>query len=191
MSERTTPKPALKSVEQELSEAIVSNYMVFTGAAGIIPVPIIDTAAIAALQFSMLSKIGEKYGYSLSKHWGKSIIGALVGGYTATALGNGIGMRIARSIPFVGGIASIIVVPAFAAASTWALGQIFILHFESGGSFADFDPTLAKDSYNELVKKGEKVVEDMKAEKKAASGAIKEAAEHHEVAETTTHKQHK
>jgi uncharacterized protein (DUF697 family) len=132
---------------------VVKNYIMWTGAAGIIPVPIIDFAAISAIQLNMLNKIGDIYGYKFSSNWGKEVIGSLVGGYLATTLGKGIGLRMVKAIPIIGGIASSLVVPGLAAGSTWALGQIFITHFESGGTLLDFDPKKYKDHFAEMVKK--------------------------------------
>ncbi len=132
---------------------VVKNYMMWTGAAGIIPVPIVDFAAISAIQLNMLNKIGEIYGYKFSANWGKEVIGSMVGGYLSTTIGNGIGLRIVKAIPIIGGIASSLVVPGLAAGSTWALGQIFITHFESGGTVLDFDPKKYKDHFTEMIKK--------------------------------------
>jgi uncharacterized protein (DUF697 family) len=162
------------SLQQIASEAIVRNYMMWTGAAGIIPVPIVDTAAIAAIQLAMLKKIGEIYKKEFSTTWGKSVIGSLVGGYATTSLGMGLGLNIVRAIPFIGSLASLIVVPGFAAATTWALGQVFILHFESGGTILDFDPVAVKDHYVALVKKGHTVASDVA--KPSDSKEVKEVA---------------
>ncbi|MDB5086620.1 YcjF family protein [Mucilaginibacter sp. OK098] len=173
----TTLKTELEhgdSLQQIASEAVVRNYMMWTGAAGIIPLPIIDTAAISAIQLAMLNKIGDIYKQEFSANWGKSVIGALVGGYASTSLGLGIGMNIVRAIPFVGGIASLIVLPGFAAATTYALGQVFILHFESGGTILDFDPVAVKDHYIALVKKGHTVVSEVA--KNSDSKEVKEVA---------------
>ncbi len=159
------------SLHQIAAEAVVRNYMMWTGAAGIIPVPIVDTTAVAAIQLAMLNKIGDIYKEPFSANWGKSVIGALVGGYATTSLGLGVGMNIVRAIPIVGSIASLIVVPGFAAATTWALGQVFILHFESGGTVLDFDPVAVKDHYIKLVKRGQVIA----AEHKEAAKEVKEA----------------
>ncbi|MEN0053843.1 MAG: DUF697 domain-containing protein [Mucilaginibacter sp.] len=140
------------SEEQIKAEAVVQNYMLWTGAAGIIPMPLADIAAISAIQLTMLKKIGEIYDFRFSSNWGKSVISTLTGAYASTALGHGIGKALLRSIPLVGGITSILALPGFAAASTWALGKIFILHFESGGTLLDFDPVKSKDYYTSLVK---------------------------------------
>jgi uncharacterized protein (DUF697 family) len=142
----------VEKAKLESAQAIVKEYMKWTGAAGIIPFPIADTAAIAAFQVAMVNKIGKVYGFEFPSHWTKSVISSLVGSYASTALGKGIGMNIVRSLPVIGGLASIIVAPGFAAASTWALGQVFITHFASGETMLTFDPSKVKDYYNQLVK---------------------------------------
>jgi len=168
------------SLHQIAAEAVVRNYMLWTGAAGIIPVPIVDMAAISAIQLSMLNKIGDIYKQKFNANWGKSVIASLVGGYASTSLGLGVGMNIVKAIPFIGSLASVVVVPGFAAATTWALGQVFILHFESGGTVLDFDPVAVKDYYISLVKSAPAAKE---------SAATKEAvAEAHPVKEAHTAK---
>jgi uncharacterized protein (DUF697 family) len=137
--------------QADRAKEVVQNYMLWTGAAGIIPIPVVDFAAISAIQLSMLNKISGIYDQTFNNNWGKEIIGSLIGGYTATSLGRGIGMNIVRSIPIVGGLLSFVVAPGFAAASTWALGQVFIMHFESGKTLLEFDPVKFKDSYNHYV----------------------------------------
>ncbi len=120
------------------------------GAAGIIPVPFIDFAAISAVQMKMCHSLGQVYGYNLSDHMLKSAIGSIVSGNLATATGKGIGLKIAKSIPIVGGIASILVLPAMAAASTYALGKVFVLHFESGGTLLNFNAADVKAAYEKM-----------------------------------------
>lgn len=134
------------------AESVVRNSMMWTGASGIIPIPIVDVAAIGAFQLNMLYRIGEIYDQRFSRNWGKSVIAALVGGYTSTVVGTSLAKTLLRSVPIIGGVVSIIAVPGFAAATTWALGQIFIMHFESGGTILDFDPLKVRDYYFDLVR---------------------------------------
>lgn len=133
------------------ANSVINNSMLWTGAAGIIPVPIVDTASIAALQLAMLSKIGKIYGYTFSSHWGKSTLASLTGGYLATSIGKGIGKRVLGGIPLIGPLLKVVVAPGFAAASTWAVGKIFIAHFEAGGTMLSFDPSKMKEHYTALV----------------------------------------
>jgi hypothetical protein len=39
--------------------------------------------------------------------------------------------------------------PAFGAAATYAVGQVFIQHFESGGTFLDFDPDKVREHFRQ------------------------------------------
>jgi len=48
--------------------------------------------------------------------------------------------------------------PALDAASTWATGKVFIRHFESGGTFLDFDPGKARAYYAEQFEAVKNVV---------------------------------
>ncbi len=143
-------EPNTDNTRLQEAEAVIKNYMLWTGAAGVIPMPIVDTAAITAFQLAMLNKIGNIYNQQFTANWGKSVIGSLTGGLVSTSIGKGIGRNLLKAIPVIGGITNIIVAPGFAAASTWALGRVFIIHFESGGTILDFDPAKVREHYQEL-----------------------------------------
>jgi thiamine pyrophosphate-dependent acetolactate synthase large subunit-like protein len=49
-------------------------------------------------------------------------------------------------------------------ASTYALGEVFKKHFETGGTFLDFDPSRLKKFYQEKFEKGKTVATDLKKE---------------------------
>jgi len=147
------------------AEKVVKNFMLWTGAAGLVPMPLVDMAAISALQLTMLHKIAKIYDrdrdregdVKFTHQWGKQVIGSLTAGIAATSIGTSIGKGVIKSIPVIGGIASVVMVPGFAAASTWALGQVFITHFEGGGTILSFDPVKIRHFYEELfhIKKAE------------------------------------
>ncbi|MNC99258.1 hypothetical protein D3C83_174830 [compost metagenome] len=43
--------------------------------------------------------------------------------------------------------------PALAGASTYATGRVFVDHFESGGTFDNFDPETARGDYAQQLDK--------------------------------------
>lgn len=47
---------------------------------------------------------------------------------------------------------------AISGAITYAIGQVFIQHFESGGTFLDFDPKKVKEYFMEQFEEGNKTV---------------------------------
>ncbi|NQY10036.1 MAG: DUF697 domain-containing protein [Flavobacteriales bacterium] len=139
---------------QEKADDIVSNSMMWTGAAGIIPLPIVDTITIAAFQLVMLNKIGKLYSHEeFSDNWGKELIASITASYLGTTVGKSIGKKIFEGIPVVGPILKFAVAPGFAAASTWALGKVFIMHFESGGTMLTFDPDKMRKYYRKFFRR--------------------------------------
>lgn len=117
----------------------VRYYMGWSAAGGMVPVPGLDMAAVLAAQLKMLSEIGEIYGVPFKQERVRHIVGSLVGSFTPIATAQLTGMAV-KSIPVIGLLASAFWQPALTSASTWALGKVFIQHFESGGTFLTFDP---------------------------------------------------
>jgi hypothetical protein len=56
---------------------------------------------------------------------------------------------------------------AFCGASAWALGKVFIRHFESGGTLLTLDPVEAKEHFKEQFAEGQRMASAMKTEEKA------------------------
>jgi len=159
-----------KTEKEVLAQSQVTKAMWFTSAAGLIPIPIVDMASITSIQLIMLNKISKIYDIPFSNNVGKSLLTTLVGSIAAVNLGNGIGKSLVKAIPFVGNMVSFVTAPAFAAASTYAIGKIFIQHFESGGTFLTFDPSAVKDHFSALYAEGESLVKKgLTKEKPAAS----------------------
>lgn len=107
---------------------------------GLIPVPILDLAAISAVQIGMVSSLCDIYGETFSENRGKALIGALLGGFVPTKLAWGPIRSLLKAIPVVGPVVGVATMPLFASASTYAVGQTFIQHFETGGTLLDLDP---------------------------------------------------
>jgi uncharacterized protein (DUF697 family) len=51
----------------------------------------------------------------------------------------------------IGPLVGVAVIPAFASASTFALGRVFTKHFESGGTLLNFDLETAKQTFGREV----------------------------------------
>ena len=122
------------------AQGIVKKYALYAAGAGLIPFPVVDFAAITALEVKMLSEMGELYGIPFSQDKVRPIVASLIGGYTSTKMGYGIGASAMKSVPLLGSALGMISVPAFGAGLTYAIGKVFIQHFASGGTFLDFDP---------------------------------------------------
>lgn len=115
------------------SNEVVRKYMLIGLAPGILAYPLLSGVALAGIQLRMLKKISQVYGIEFSKELGKALIGTLVGSSLAPGLAIGL-------IPVVGQVVGAASMVVLGGASTYALGKVFIQHFESGGTLLTFDP---------------------------------------------------
>lgn len=142
----------------------VNSYMYGSMAAGLIPSPGVDLAAITGIQLKMVHSLSKIYGVPFMKDLGKSFIASLVGSLGPIAVTQGGLLSLVKMVPVVGSIASMAVMPAMAAAFTYAVGKVFIQHFESGGTFLNFDPDAVKIYFAEQFEEGKiKVKQTTKA----------------------------
>ena len=126
----------------------------YSAGAGLIPIPLVDWAAIAAIEVKMLADIGGVYGLPFEADRVRPLVSALIGGYAAQKLGYGIGGSLLKGVPIIGQALGMLSVPAFAAAITYAVAKVFIQHFASGGTFLDFDPDKVRAYFQSEVGKG-------------------------------------
>lgn len=124
----------------------IRRYSLFSAGAGFIPIPLVDWAAISALQLKLVSDLSDVYGVEFRESRVSSILGSLVGGWAGTTAGYGVAHLI-RALPVVGPVLSGLTVPATAGASTYAVGMVFMQHFASGGTLLDFDPEAMRAYY--------------------------------------------
>lgn len=132
------PMAAIASRE-ERALAVVKSYLPWAAVAGILPLPGIDVALIMGVQLRMLAKLAEEYGVPFKEQAAKSIVAALMAMLVQNILTGGLASAL-KFVPVVGTLLGIAVLPAIAAAGTFAIGKVFITHFEAGGTFLDFDP---------------------------------------------------
>jgi uncharacterized protein (DUF697 family)/CRP-like cAMP-binding protein len=118
---------------------LVERFALWSGVAGIIPVPFVDLAAVGSVQVLMLRRISQIYGVPFSVNRGKALIASLAGSMIPASSGMG-AASITKSVPVVGTAVSAVVMPALSAGATYAIGMAFIQHFASGGTLLDFNP---------------------------------------------------
>ena len=125
---------------------VVERFSFWSGVAGLLPIPFVDLAAVAALQIQMLRLISRIYDVPFSENRGKALIAGLFG--TVIPVSAGVGMAsVVKSIPIAGTAVGALVTPALAVAATYAIGKVFIQHFASGGTLLDFEPP----NYREFI----------------------------------------
>ncbi len=144
MSETTsTLEPSANEIK---AMAVVRSYMGWSTGAGLLPLPGLDLAAIIGVQVKMLQSMAGVYGVPFQTNMVKPLIVTLLNGGGAYMLAAP-AASLLKVVPLVGSIAGMLTMPALAAASCYATGKVFIQHFESGGTFLDFDPVKVREYY--------------------------------------------
>jgi uncharacterized protein (DUF697 family) len=136
-----TPLPDAGAPPDERRAAavkLVERFALWSGAAGFIPVPFVDLAAISGVQIRMLGRISQIYGVPFSENRGKAVIASLAGSMIPVSSAIG-AASIIKGVPLLGTVVSLVAMPAMSAGATYAVGMAFVEHFASGGTLLDFD----------------------------------------------------
>jgi uncharacterized protein (DUF697 family) len=150
-----------RSNKIESADKIIKNHVIWSMGAGFIPVPIADLFAVSAIQLDMIRQLAKVFDVDFKQTEGKAYITALTGSGLAR-----LGARAIKFIPGIGSVMGGITMAALSGASSYAIGEVFKRHFETGGTFLDFDPERLKKYYDEKFEKGKEVVEEIKKEQK-------------------------
>ena len=141
------PSATLEPTANELkARAVMHSYLGWSTGAGLLPIPLLDLAAIVGVQVKMLQSMAEVYGVPFRANMVRPLVVTLINGGGAYVLAAP-ASSLLKMVPLVGSIAGMLTMPALAAASCYATGKVFIQHFESGGTFLDFDPAKVRDYY--------------------------------------------
>ena len=134
----------------------VKKYMLWSTGAGLIPVPFLDWAAVSGVQLRMVSELSKIYDVPFKESCGKAAIGSLAGFVLPHAMAFGWLGSMLKAVPGVGSLAGAPAMALFSGAYAWALGNVFIQHFESGGTFLNFHPEEVKEYFRAQFEEGRK-----------------------------------
>ncbi len=134
---------------------LVKIHCVLSAAMGAVPMPPAAMGLILANNLTMVYKLSSIYGVKFRKDIGKAVISSFLAGCGTVSISGRLIWGLSTAIPVAAPVIGIVTTPLFGAAATYAVGQLFIQHFESGGTFLTFDPELVKGHYAELFAEGE------------------------------------
>jgi len=139
------------------AEGIVQKHVLWSMGMGAIPIPFLDTIAVSAMQYEMLKQVSNLYGFEMSENMGKSLISMLAGGTLVR-----MGASAVKTIPIIGSFLGGGAMVVLSGASTYAIGSVFVQHFESGGDLFDIDTEKFKNFYKEKFEQGKEYAAEMK-----------------------------
>ena len=159
------------SDKERLAFATIRRYMWWSAGAGLVPIPIADLVAVSGVQLKMLAEISKIYGVPFQESQGKMIIGSLMGFVLPRALSFGLIGCVIKVIPGVGVLAGAPAMAMFSAAYAWALGRVFMQHFESGGTFLNFNPEAVREHFRKEFEEGRRQAAAMNTDRNAENPA--------------------
>jgi uncharacterized protein (DUF697 family) len=126
---------------------LVERFSLWSGVAGLLPVPVVDLAAVGGVQLQMLRRISQIFDIPFSKNRGKAIMASFAGTMIPASTGLGVASMI-KAVPVAGTAIGALTTPALSVGATYVIGMAFIEHFASGGTLLDFEPP----DYREFIK---------------------------------------
>ncbi len=153
-----------KDNKNVLAQEIVKTHLLLAVGGGLIPIPLVDFAAVTGVQINMIRSLSKIYGIDFNEQVGKSIVSALVG----PSLGR-LAASAVKAIPVIGTILGSASMSIISGASTYAVGQVFIQHFGKGGTLADFNAEKERQQYKEEFEKGKEFSIRTEKEQKSSS----------------------
>ena len=126
---------------------LVERFSLWSGVAGLLPVPIVDLAAVGGVQLQMLRRISQIFDIPFSRNRGKAIMASFAGTMIPASTGLGVASMI-KAVPVAGTAIGALTTPALSVGATYVIGMAFIEHFASGGTLLDFEPP----DYREFIK---------------------------------------
>jgi uncharacterized protein (DUF697 family) len=163
VAEEKPATPAAQAKAKAVHDLIMTRVYWAMGA-GLVPVPMIDLAAIASVQVKLLEDLSDHYGKDFAAERGKKVISVLTSSVGTGMVATGAVASLLKIIPGLGSIGGAVALPAVAGASTYALGKVFERHFEQGGDLLDFEVEKAKEYYGKVYEEGKRIVSTVKKE---------------------------
>ncbi len=149
----------LRDAQGKHSNSVIRNHVLFSmGAGAFIPIPVLDSVGVAAIQLDMVRQLSKVYNVDFEDAKYKAIVSSILGTFLARAGAKSLIKLIPIAGSYIGGAAMGIL----AGASTYTLGELFKTHFESGGTMLDIDIDRMKRQFAEKFEKNKEVVQKIK-----------------------------
>lgn len=163
------PEPTFEE-RMARNDAMVRKHALAAAGVGLIPLPAVDFLALTGLQANLLRKLSAAYDIPFSEELGKKLVGSLVAGYAPVALAMPVASLL-KTVPLIGQTTGVLAMSLVAGASTYAIGKVFVQHFESGGTFLNFDPAAVREHFREQFREGREFVSAQKKARPTADAA--------------------
>ena len=174
--ETETVAPTALNVDQrkarlQTAETYVRDHMMVSLGVGLLPFPALDLAAALTTQVTLVNRLCHLYGVPFSESRTRSIVTSLFGTLGVAGSALIIGASFSKLIPGSGTAVGMLSLPLMSAAYTHAIGNLFIGHFEIGGSLEDLQSKKYATYFRELFQRGKDTASTLVPKKKTVPAA--------------------
>ena len=154
------------------ADKIIRKYTLYSMGAGLVPVPLIDIAAVTVVQIDMLKKLATLYGSDLDRSKGKAFASALAGSTLAR-----VGASIVKAIPGIGTVIGGLSMSVLSGASTYGVGKVATDIFDSGSDLTTANMEAAKEAYKQQFEQGKQFVSSLRQDDEDVFRALERLSE--------------
>jgi len=154
------------TVSIEQIDKTIRHHVYAAMALGLAPIPLVDLVGLSVIQLDLVREVAKKYDVPFKKNAAKTVITALVGGVLPVGFAP-IAASLVKCVPIVGTLTGAVSMSLLGGASTYAVGRVFVKHFESGGTLLDVNTEKIQEGFKEQYEKGKEYVSSLKKKKEA------------------------
>jgi uncharacterized protein (DUF697 family) len=152
-TQRTLQDAVIQIMRRQKAVDVVKSHVIGAMAIGTLPVPLLDFAALTALQLRMITRLSRLYGVPFQANRGTSLVTSLLGALLPPSAGWWVG-SLTKLVPGLGLATGIMTMSTVSGASTYAVGQIFIRHFEAGHTLSSLRPEDLRQEARSFMQEG-------------------------------------
>ncbi len=142
-----------------VAKNIVKSHIVAGMSLGLIPAPLFDIVALTGTQLNMLRILSKHYEIDFDEQQSKALLTSLISSSLPVMTVLGLS-SFAKLIPGIGTIGGSFSMAVLAGAVIYATGQVFIRHFDLGGTLEDFDSKYWQTYFKQEFEEGKQFVKN-------------------------------
>lgn len=142
----------------DVTDRLIARHVGLAMGAASVPLPGVDVAAVTLVQIDLVRRLAERYRVDADRTRIRAAVMALTGASFARLSASAV-----KAIPGAGWWLGGATHATLAAATTWALGQVYREHFETRGALAGPDAEALRERYEACVARGREIARDLRA----------------------------
>ena len=150
------------SIQIQAADNTIKYYCYWSFSAALIPVPVVDLAAMTAIQVKLVQELSELYDVPFSQGKAKKAVTILVAGMSSATFAS-----LGKLVPGLGYFGLVAPLSVINVSHTYAVGKIFAQHFQAGNNLDAFVAADQKETFKSKLKDGKEFARRTKEEFKS------------------------